>query len=273
VLSGIAVLAVAAVGATFSVPSDTAETAFVAIAGHGVTSTIASTADEFADLRTERDRALVQAARSAERATVAVAPATAAPAVATTPAYVTVAVNVRVAAVRGAEVIAVLEPGTEIAVTGRVEADYVEVLHAGQHAWVFAGYVSATPVATEEVGGAVSGAPCPDGSGVESGLTANAIAVHRAVCALFPGVSSYGGWRADGGEHGSGRALDIMVSTDLGNAIASWLQAHAAELGVSELLWRQRIWTTERAGDGWRWMSDRGSATANHYDHVHVTVH
>ena len=94
-----------------------------------------------------------------------------------------------------------------------------------------------------------------------------------AVCALFPGVSSYGGLRpGDGGDHGSGRALDIMVSTDLGNEIAAYLQAHAGELGVAQLIWRQRIWTTERPGDGWRWMEDRGSATANHYDHVHVSV-
>jgi hypothetical protein len=27
-----------------------------------------------------------------------------------------------------------------------------------------------------------------------------------------------------------------------------------------------------RAGEGWRAMPDRGSATANHYDHVHIAV-
>ena len=32
-------------------------------------------------------------------------------------------------------------------------------------------------------------------------------------------------------------------------------------------------WTVQRADDGWRWMEDRGSTTANHYDHVHVTVY
>jgi hypothetical protein len=44
-------------------------------------------------------------------------------------------------------------------------------------------------------------------------------------------------------------------------------------LGVSEVIWSQRIWTVERSSDGWRWMEDRGSDTANHYDHVHVTVY
>ena len=28
-----------------------------------------------------------------------------------------------------------------------------------------------------------------------------------------------------------------------------------------------------RAGEGWRWQPDRGSTTANHYDHVHVSVY
>jgi hypothetical protein len=28
----------------------------------------------------------------------------------------------------------------------------------------------------------------------------------------------------------------------------------------------------ERSSEGWRYMSDRGSTTANHYDHVHVSV-
>jgi hypothetical protein len=29
----------------------------------------------------------------------------------------------------------------------------------------------------------------------------------------------------------------------------------------------------QRSSEGWRWMEDRGSTTANHYDHVHVTVY
>jgi hypothetical protein len=29
----------------------------------------------------------------------------------------------------------------------------------------------------------------------------------------------------------------------------------------------------QRSAEGWRWMEDRGSTTANHYDHVHATVY
>ena len=111
-----------------------------------------------------------------------------------------------------------------------------------------------------------------DGS-VENGLTSGAVYVYRSVCQAFPQVSSYGGW--DGhGEHASGRAIDIMVSdSGLGQAIANFLVANAAELNLYDVIWSQQIWTQERSGEGWRSMSDRGSATANHYDHVHVSVY
>jgi len=92
------------------------------------------------------------------------------------------------------------------------------------------------------------------------------------VCARFPSVSSYGGIRGGGGNHGQGRALDIMVRGATGDRIAAFLRANARALGVTEVIWEQRIWTVQRAGEGWRPMPDRGSATANHYDHVHVSV-
>jgi hypothetical protein len=117
----------------------------------------------------------------------------------------------------------------------------------------------------------VSGAPCPDGSAVESGLVTHTIEVYRAVCAAFPAVSAWGG-RSGSGDHGSGHALDIMCSGSLGDAIAAYVRAHAGALGVSYVIWSQHIWSVERAGEGWRAMSDRGSTTANHYDHVHVSV-
>ena len=50
------------------------------------------------------------------------------------------------------------------------------------------------------------------------------------------------------------------------------MRANASELGVSYVIYAQRIWSVERGGEGWRGMSNRGSSTANHYDHVHVSV-
>ena len=67
--------------------------------------------------------------------------------------------------------------------------------------------------------------------------------VYRAVCHAFPQITPYGGWDAHG-EHACGKALDIMTSdVALGNAIAAFLQAHAAELHLFDIIWRQHIWT------------------------------
>jgi hypothetical protein len=163
-----------------------------------------------------------------------------------------------------------IEAGKRVLVTGRKAADREEVVIDGQPRWVTAGYLSDEKPVAAAAG--LSMAACPDPS-VENGLTSNAVYVYRSVCNAFPQITSYGGW--DGhGEHASGRALDIMTSdVTLGTAIADFLREHASELKLYDVLWRQRIWTPVRASEGWRSMSSRGSATANHYDHVHVSTY
>jgi hypothetical protein len=160
----------------------------------------------------------------------------------------------------------------QVLVTGRQAGERVEIVVDGKSRWVTDGYLSEDKPVTLGAAAGLSMAPCPD-SGVESGLTAGAVYVYRSVCHAFPQITSYGGWD-NHGEHASGRALDIMVSdVALGNAIAEFLRTHAAELNLFDILWRQRIWTPVRAGEGWRSMPSRGSATADHYDHVHVAVY
>lgn len=91
-------------------------------------------------------------------------------------------------------------------------------------------------------------------------------------------IKDIGGWRADGGgynDHPSGHALDLMVYGDKakGDRIAEYLKVNADAFGVSYLIWYQRIWNAQyRSDEGWRGMEDRGSPTANHMDHVHVTL-
>lgn len=105
------------------------------------------------------------------------------------------------------------------------------------------------------------------------GLSAHAVAVIAAVRANFPQISSIGTFRGGGGDHGSGHACDIMTSNvSLGTAIAEYMRAHARELGITYVIWRQHVWSVARSSEGWRLMPDRGSTTANHYDHVHVSV-
>ncbi|HWI44011.1 MAG TPA: mucin-2 protein [Nocardioides sp.] len=162
-----------------------------------------------------------------------------------------------------------LDESKRVLVTGRQFKDRAEVVVDGKARWVTAGYFTDEKPAPAPAG--LSMAPCPDPS-VENGLTDGAVYVYRSVCHAFPQITTYGGWDAHG-EHSSGKALDIMNSdVGLGNAIAEFLRAHAAELNLYDVIWRQHIWTPERAGEGWRSMPSRGSATANHYDHVHVSV-
>ncbi len=58
-----------------------------------------------------------------------------------------------------------------------------------------------------------------------------------------------------------------MVDRVTGDALAAYVLDHADALAVKYVIWRQRI----NHGSGWEPMEDRGSATANHYDHVHVS--
>ena len=188
--------------------------------------------------------------------------------------WTTTDLNLRATADESAKVLGEVPAINRIGITGQRSNGFAQVVvrHDGSRtiAWVTAEYlVRAKPEDPAQVG--LSDAPCPDTS-VEYRLTSGAVRVHRAVCHAFPQITQYGGWDAHG-EHSSGKALDIMTSdVKLGYEIADFLQAHASELDLYDIIWRQHIWTPERASEGWRSMPDRGSATANHYDHVHVSV-
>lgn len=155
--------------------------------------------------------------------------------------------------------------GEKVLVTGRSLYGREEIVLDGKSRWVTAGYLTADePLA---IGGA-----CTNGTSVPSGVSPNIVAVHQAVCADFPEITIYGTLRGDG-DHSKGIAIDIMVSGDRGWQVAEFVRANYAALGVSYIIYSQNIWSVERSGEGWRSMSDRGSITANHYDHVHVTTY
>jgi uncharacterized protein YraI len=203
------------------------------------------------------------------------AAAKARPAKAVATKFSTVALNVRTKAAASASVTTVLDRGSKVAVTSVKDGQWQQVVRKGKTGWVRGRYLSAKKPSLTNSSGGISSARCASGNAVESGLTADAVRVHRAICAQFPQIKSFGGVRADSlPEHPSGRALDAMVSdASLGRQIADWVRANRKQLGVSEIIYAQRIWTVQRGGEGWRSMSDRGSASANHYDHVHVTVY
>ncbi|MGZ8801954.1 MAG: hypothetical protein ACXWZL_04865 [Mycobacterium sp.] len=83
-------------------------------------------------------------------------------------------------------------------------------------------------------------------------------------------------------EHKEGRALDWRMSVKsasqrkrVGQAVA-WLTANHGEaayrLGVMYIIWNQRIWSLYYPELGWRKMANRGSLTANHKNHVHISL-
>lgn len=183
--------------------------------------------------------------------------------------WTTAALDLRVEPREKARTVGLIKPGKHVAVTGREQGGYTEVILNKTTRWVTEDYLSKKK--TPEAMG-VSAQPCPDGSSIESGLQPAAVRTYRAVCNAFPELSAYGG--QDGhGEHVNGQAIDFMVpSSSVGQRLADFVFAHRAELDLFDIIWSQRIWTIERSGEGFRSMSDRGSATANHYDHVHIMV-
>lgn len=86
------------------------------------------------------------------------------------------------------------------------------------------------------------------------------------------GVQAIGGfaYRSNpDSDHPKGLALDFMVDRATGDAIAAHFIEYRERYRVKYIIWRQQINSLD--GRGWRWMEDRGGATANHYDHVHVS--
>ncbi|TQK71823.1 MULTISPECIES: hypothetical protein [unclassified Nocardioides] len=161
-----------------------------------------------------------------------------------------------------------IDEGERVLVTGRTYGERAEIVLDGKSRWVTAGYFTDEKPPT-------LGGRCTNGTSVSPGVSPSIEKIHEAVCANFPDISVYGTFRGASisGDHETGRAVDIMISGSEGWKVAEFVRANYAALGVSYIIYSQKIWSVERAGEGWRGMPNRGSATANHYDHVHVSVY
>ena len=88
------------------------------------------------------------------------------------------------------------------------------------------------------------------------------------------GVTSFSTYRpGDAGDHGQGLAVDFIVpvGSALGDEIAQYAINQIGSSKISYVIWKQQIY-----GDwnmSWQMMEDRGSITANHMDHVHVSFY
>src|ERR687896_381645 len=114
-----------------------------------------------------------------------------------------------------------------------------------------------------------------------SGLTARMVRVRDEIDTRFGPFPVIGCLRpGDAQDHGSGTACDFIEITGgalptaerraHGDQVAQFVINNAGRLGVKYIIWRQRIY--DMRSPGWSTMEDRGSVTANHYDHIHVSV-
>jgi hypothetical protein len=87
------------------------------------------------------------------------------------------------------------------------------------------------------------------------------------------GIGTIGGVgaRANASDHPGGLALDFMTGGENGTQLADFVSSPANwnHFAIKYVIWRQRI--RNGPGAGWSPMADRGSPTANHMDHVHVS--
>lgn len=177
------------------------------------------------------------------------------------------------------------KPSTRDAPVDHVFGANVTFASAEVHNDVKQQKISDHPLVTASVGGGDTSC-APTQSPGEKGLTPDALLVLRCVDAEF-GPHTYGGVsdRAanPGSDHPAGRAVDVMISAwnspggeAEGTRIANWVREHAKELGVTYVIWRAKIWSVARNGEGWRPYKHPSGATdptSLHMDHVHVSVH
>lgn len=221
-----------------------------------------------------------------------VAPVAAAPAAAATARYATATLNVRAEASATSAGLGQVKAGDKVLVTDATAGSYQQIQFNDGLGWVLASHLSdkAPTAATKAATGAVAlAADTSDGlvpvwTGGSLGSSnldrssGYAKSVVLAVRKYFPQISSMGGWRPSdsiSSDHPNGLAIDIMIpnygsNVALGNAIRDFFAANAGAFHVKYIIFRQQIWT--KANPSWRGMANRGSDTANHMDHVHVSV-
>ena len=141
---------------------------------------------------------------------------------------------------------------------------------------------SVAPVATSEAAPDAPEAPAKQPAATNTlptnpNLQPQAEAFRQDVAAKF-GLTNIGGYReGDPQDHGKGRAVDVMVpvGSEVGNQVAQYAVDNIANAGISYVIYRQHFYAPVDniygPANTWNQMSDRGSITENHYDHVHVS--
>lgn len=258
-------------GGTLVVLAATATAGSMLVSGQAPAAAVAADAParELAQVSRDLDRTVV-----ADELVASALTETTAELVSVTRLYAKSSLNVRAEADSDAKKLGTLKVGDKVTATSDVEGKYRRIEYKDGGGWVLAASLAKKAPTADQVGG-ITMAPCSRGSAVEARLRSDTIRIYRSVCALFPGVNSYGGWRPGGLPfHRNGRAIDIMLTpgaeSAMGWRIANYLVKNAGTFNIDHIIFEQKIWTPNTPR--WRHMADRGGITANHYDHVHVAI-
>lgn len=196
--------------------------------------------------------------------------------------YARVALAIRTSYGADSRTVGEVPAGTSLAITGVVRNGRAQIVHQGAVRWVTARYLSlvkpsATMAATTLVTTRNGSLNTGGSSGLDS-LSSTAKGIVYEVRSNYPQITTMYGVRSDPlPDHPSGHAVDVMIPSYRSNEALGWeiakhMRANASKLGIKYIIFHQHIWSVARDGEGWRLMANRGGDTANHYDHVHVTV-
>ncbi|MEW4354122.1 LysM peptidoglycan-binding domain-containing protein [Streptococcus pneumoniae] len=129
----------------------------------------------------------------------------------------------------------------------------------------------AAPAATDYAGIAAAN---PE----NAGLQPQTAAFKEEVASAY-GITSFSLYRpGSGDDHGKGLAVDFMVGNNsaLGDQVADYAINNIGSKDISYIIWKQRFYAPYDSIYGpantWNPMPDRGGVTANHFDHVHVSM-
>lgn len=110
-----------------------------------------------------------------------------------------------------------------------------------------------------------------------TGLQPQTAAFKEEVAGVY-GITDFSGYRpGDPEDHGKGLAIDFMVydNSSLGDQVAQYAVDNISDNGISYIIWQQKFYSPRAniygPANTWNQMPDRGSDTANHMDHVHVS--
>ena len=150
----------------------------------------------------------------------------------------------------------------------------MQIVYENAARWVTAKYLSKTKPS--------AGSPDPSWAG-----GARACSPTRSRCTArsrgqFPQIITFYGVRRDPIPDHPVRAgagpddPELQVARPARRSAARWPPGPGRtrkSLGIKYVIWNQRIWNIQRDNEGWRYMANRGGDSANHKNHVHITVY